>query len=306
MYEQISKNVRNSYVLITLFILVIALLGYVFGQITWGGYFGVAIALSIAVVMALVGYYQGDKVVLVMSRARKIEKADLPVLFDVVEEMTIASGMPMPQIYVINDRSPNAFATGRNPQKASIAVTTGLLDLMNRTELQGVIAHELSHIQNYDIRFMMLVGILVGTAALLSDFLLRYFLWGRDLGGDDEEGGGGAARLVFIAVGLVLAVLAPIIATLIQLAISRRREFLADASGALMSRYPEGLASALEKLEADNRSLRSANKATAHLYIVNPLKNLRGRVNSLFNTHPPIEERVARLRSMAGEVARPQ
>lgn len=302
MYEQISRNIRNSYILITFFIIVIALLGYVFGQITRGGYFGVVIALMIAIVMSLVGYYQGDKIVLAMSRAKRIEKKDLPVLFDVVEEMTVASGLPMPAIYVINDPSPNAFATGRNPESSSIAVTTGLLDLMNRSELQGVIAHEMSHVQNYDIRFMMLVGILVGTIALLSDFMLRTFLWGGIGGDDDEDSGGGLFKIVLIVVGLILAILAPVIATLIQLAISRKREFLADASGAQMTRYPEGLASALEKLESSNLSLRSANKATAHLYIVNPLKNLKGRVNLLFNTHPPIEERVKALRAMAGEM----
>jgi len=218
-----------------------------------------------------------------------------------VENLTIATGLPMPKIYIINDTAPNAFATGRNPHTASIAVTRGILEKLDKNEIEGVIAHELSHVKNYDIRFMTLTVILVGFIVLVSDLFLRWTFWGR--GGNREEGGG-QTQLIFLVIGIVLAILAPLIAMLIKLAISRKREYLADADGALMTRYPEGLAGALEKIARDTEPLEVANKATAHLYIANPLKehkgkNARGWFANLFETHPPIEERIKKLKQMA-------
>jgi heat shock protein HtpX len=249
--------------------------------------------------MAAAGYYSSDKVVLAISRARPVTKDEYPYLYNVVEGLAIAAGVPTPRCYVIDDTAPNAFATGRNPQNAVICVTTGILEKLNRVELEGVIAHEMSHIKNFDIRLQTLVVVMAGVVALLSDWILRSFFWGggRRRGGRAGRGGGGAGAIL-IVVGLVLAALSPFIATIIQLAISRKREFLADASGAMLTRYPPGLASALRKISADPEPLEAANKATAHLYIVNPLKNVRGAVNRLFSTHPPIEERIAALEKM--------
>jgi heat shock protein HtpX len=249
--------------------------------------------------MTFGSYYASDKIVLAISRARPVKKEDFPYLYNVVEGLAIAAGLPKPRCYVIDDTAPNAFASGRNPENAVIVVTTGLLQKLNRAELEGVIAHEMSHIKNYDVLVQTLAVVMVGVVALLSDWTLRTFFWG---GGRrrsrDQSGGGGNAAAVFIVVALVLAILSPIVAQLLRLAISRKREFLADANGALLTRYPPGLASALKKLAADREPLEAANKATAHLYIVNPLKNIKGRVNKLFSTHPPIEERVAALEKM--------
>jgi heat shock protein HtpX len=249
--------------------------------------------------MAAAGYFSSDKVVLAISRARPVTKDEYPYLYNVVEGLAIAAGLPAPRCYVIDDTAPNAFATGRNPQTAVICVTTGILDKLNRVELEGVIAHEMSHIKNYDVRLQTLVVVMAGVVALLSDWILRSFFWGggRRRGGRAGRGGGGAGAIL-IVVGLALAALSPFIATIIQLAISRKREFLADASGAMLTRYPAGLASALRKISADTEPLEAANKATAHLYIVNPLKNIKGSVNRLFSTHPPIEERIAALEKM--------
>jgi heat shock protein HtpX len=245
--------------------------------------------------MSLSTYYGGKKLVLAASHAKKVDKRYNQQLYNVLEEMSIASGTPMPELYVINDSAPNAFATGRDPQHAAVAVTTGLLDKLDRDELTGVIAHEMSHIKNFDIRYMMLMGVLVGLVALLSDFMLRSFFWG---GGRrrSRNGGGGAWLLLILA--LVLAILAPIISKLIQLAVSRKREYLADASAAQFTRYPEGLASALLKISGDREVLEVANRATQHLYIVNPIKSFEARAKTLFSTHPPIAERVRRLRTM--------
>ncbi|MDI6822241.1 MAG: zinc metalloprotease HtpX [Actinomycetota bacterium] len=298
MYEQIASNVRKSWFLILLFVVLIMLLGYVFGELMRIGYFGVALALIIAMVMSFSGYYYSDKIVLTMSRARPVEKEEYPYLYNVVEGLSIAAGNPTPKMYVIDDSAPNAFATGRDPEHSAVAVTTGLLEKLNRVELEGVIAHEISHIQNYDIRLATLTAVMVGVVVLLSDWLLRSFWWG----GRRRDSERGALTAVLLLIGIILALLSPLIAQLIRLAISRRREFLADASGAMLTRYPPGLASALEKLAADRELLEVANKATAHLYIVNPLKDLRGAMNSLFNTHPPIEERIKRLREMSFEL----
>ena len=296
LYNAISSNKRNSFfitVAITAFLIV---LGYLLGTYWGSSYAGVFIAVTLALIMSLGAYYSGDKMVLAGSRAKRIEKQDAPQLFNVVAELSIAAGLPMPAVYVIDDTAPNAFATGRDPKHASVAVTTGLLQKLNRNELQGVMAHELSHVGNRDILYATMVGILVGSIAMMSDFFLRSFFWG---GGRRRRGGsGGAAGAILVLVAIVLAVLAPICAKLLQLAVSRQREYLADASAAKLTRYPEGLASALEKISGDKEVLEVANRATQHLYIVNPIKPFEKRAANLFSTHPPIQDRIARLRAM--------
>jgi heat shock protein HtpX len=297
MYTSISANKRNSFfitIAITAFLIV---LGYFLG-VYWGsGYAGVAISFLLALIMSLAAYYSGDKMVLAISRAKRIEKKDYPQLFNVIEELSVAGGLPMPAIYVIDDTAPNAFATGRNPQHASVAITTGLMQKLNRDELQGVMAHELSHVGNRDILYATMVGVLVGSIAMMSDFFLRSFFWsGGRRRRSDEKGGGIGAILVIVAIAL--AILAPICAKLLQLAVSRQREYLADASAAMLTRYPEGLASALEKIAGDKEVLEVANRATQHLYIVNPIKPFEKRASGLFSTHPPIGERITRLRAM--------
>src|SRR5512136_126339 len=301
MYEQIASNKRRSFLLVFLFLCLIFLLAWVFDQMVGMGKAGIALAVIIATVMTAGSYYYSDKVVLAMSRARPVEKAEFPYLYNVVEGLALAAGVPTPRCYVIDDTAPNAFATGRNPQNAVICVTTGIIDKLNRVELEGLIAPEMSHIRNYDVRLQTLVVVMAGIVALLSDWMLRSFWWGGGRRRDRNRGGSGGAEGIIVLVGLVLAILSPFIATIIQLAVSRKREFLADASGAMLTRYPAGLASALRKISADTEPLEAANKATAHLYIVNPLKNLKGGntgLNRLFSTHPPIEERIAALEKM--------
>jgi len=299
MYEQISRNKWKSAALILFFMAFIFLLTWFFEYVTGWGKGGLVLAVIISMGMAAAGYYSSDKVVLAISRARPATKDEYPYLYNVVEGLAIAAGVPTPRCYVIDDTAPNAFATGRNPQNAVICVTTGILEKLNRVELEGVIAHEMSHIKNYDIRLQTLVVVMAGVVALLSDWILRSFFWGGGRRRSSRAGrGGGGAGAVLIVVGLALAALSPFIATIIQLAISRKREFLADASGAMLTRYPPGLASALRKISADTEPLEAANKATAHLYIVSPLKNVKGAVNRLFSTHPPIEERIAALEKM--------
>jgi heat shock protein HtpX len=299
MYEQIAGNKRKSFFLVLFFLLLIFALAWVFSELTELGPAGLVLAALIAVAMTFGSYFSSDKIVLAVSRARPVTKKEYPYLFNVVEGVAIAAGLPKPRCYVIDDTAPNAFATGRNPDHSIIVVTTGILDKLNRVELEGVIAHEMSHIKNYDILVQTLAVTMVGIVALLSDWILRIFFWGggRKRGGDRGKGGGNAGA-VFLVIGLALAILSPIISQLIRLAISRKREFLADASGALLTRYPPGLASALRKLDADREPLEAANKATAHLYIVNPLKDHKGRMNKLFSTHPPIADRVAILEKM--------
>jgi heat shock protein HtpX len=233
--------------------------------------------------------------VLAASRARETTHEDAPVLFNVVEEMAIAGGLPMPKIYIIEDSAPNAFATGRDPEHASVAVTSGLLEKLDRDELQGVVAHEMAHVGNLDIRYAMLVGILVGTTVLISDFFLRGLWFG---GSGRRREGGGQAQLVMMIVAIVLAILAPFFARLIQLSISRQREYLADATAVQFTRNPKGLADALQKISSDSEVLEAANRATAHLYIVNPIKKFEERAKGLFSTHPPVEERIQILRSL--------
>jgi len=302
MYEQIARNKRASWLLMAAVVAVLLLLGFVIGVALTGrpygglgllGVFGV-----IAIVWSIIGYYAGAGMVLAVSGARKVTHDEAPQLYNVVEEMTIAAGTPMPDVYLIDDAAPNAFATGRDPQHASVAVTSGMLQMMNREELQGVVAHEMSHVRNYDVRFATLVGILVGLVALIADFFLRSTFWGGFGRRSDGDGGGGGGLIMLLAIAL--AALAPLFSWFVQMAISRRREYLADASAAELTRNPVGLAHALQKIAADQRSLRAANRATAHLYIANPLRKLR-ETEGLFDTHPPIQKRIAALLGMAHE-----
>ena len=306
--ERIAVNRRHSLILIAAFLAFVAIFGYVIGW-AWigdpvGAIFGLVLAFIVGTVTGLATYYGGDKMVLAASRAREISHDDAPVLFNVVEEMAIAAGLPMPKVYIIDDSAPNAFATGRDPEHASVAVTSGLLEKLNRDELQGVIAHEMSHVANFDIRYSMLVGILVGTTVLISDFFLRG-LW-LSGGGRGRSEGGGYVQLIMIVIAIVFAILAPLFARLLQLSISRQREYLADASAVRLTRNPKGLADALQKISGDREVLEAANRATAHLYIVNPVKGFEKRAKGLFSTHPPIEERIQILRFMeTGGVAQP-
>ena len=308
--ERIARNRRNSLLLIAVFLAFITIFGYIIG-FAWLGdptraLFGLALALVVGVVCGLVSYYAGDKMVLAASRAREITHDDAPVLFNVVEEMSIASGLPMPKVYIVDDSAPNAFATGRDPEHATVAVTSGLLEKLDRDELQGVMAHEMSHVANFDIRYSMLVGILVGTTVLISDFFLRglWFSGGRGGGRRGGDGGGGQLQIIMVIIAVVLAILAPLFARLLQLSISRQREFLADATAVRLARNPKGLADALQKISGDREVLEVANRATAHLYIANPIKKFEKRSKGLFSTHPPIEERVKILRALeAGGVA---
>jgi len=292
-YEQIAENKRKSLLLLFLFIVFLLFLGWVFGEAYQSGETGLIIALVVALIISFVTFFYGDKMVLGISQAKPVDPKENPYLHNVIEGLAIGAGVPAPKAYIIDDTAPNAFATGRKPQNSAIVVTTGLLQKMDRLELEGVIAHEMSHIKNFDIRYATLVVVLVGTVALLSDWMGRSFFYGR--GRRDRRGGGNA---IFILLALILVILSPVIAKLIQLAIFRQREYLADSSGALLTRYPEGLASALEKISKDTEPLEVANKATAHLYIVNPLLDHRGKLNDLFSTHPPTEERVKRLRGI--------
>jgi heat shock protein HtpX len=261
----------------------------------------VGIMLIISGFMNWFSYYYSDKIVLSMSGARPADEREHRDLIESVENLSIASGLPKPKVYVVNDPAPNAFATGRDPKHAAVCATTGILEKLSKSELEGVIGHELSHIKNFDTRLMGVVSILAGSIVILADFFMRS-LWWEGLGGEDRDRNSGGNGL-FLIIGLIAAILAPIAATLIQLAISRRREFLADADGALLTRYPEGLARALEKIAADRNVLKHASNATAHLYIENPFKTDSGKktgsfLAGLFSTHPSIEERVKILRSM--------
>lgn len=298
-YDQIASNKRKTALLLGAFLILIIFLGFVFAQAYQSPQI-LYVAVGFSVIYSLISYYLSTNITLAISRASAVDRQSAPDLYKLVENLAITAGLPTPKIYVIEDTALNAFATGRNPQNAVIVFTSGILQTLNKTELEGVVAHELSHVGNYDIRLMTLIVVLVGVITLLADFFLRFsFFGGRSR---SRGGGGGQIQAVFMLVGLVMALLSPLIATLIQLAISRKREFLADSSGVLLTRYPEGLASALEKISADTEPLEAANKATAHLYIANPLKNNKGGVGwfaGLFNTHPPIEERVRRLREMA-------
>jgi len=304
-YEEIRKNKLKSAFLVSGFILVILFLGYFVGLI-WGreaAFTGLVVATVVAIIMSLASYYHSDKIALASVGARPVTREEYPYYVNTVEGLALAAGIPTPRTYIIETPAMNAFATGRNPEHAAIAVTTGLLERCNRLELEGVIAHEISHIKNYDIRLMSMVVVLVGLVVLFSEIMLRSLLFG---GGRRRNGEGeaGPIYLIILLLGLAFLVISPIVAQLLQLAISRRREFLADANAALLTRYPEGLASALEKLTVEAKPFPQASNAVAHLFIVQPF---RRRVNpgkryrtSIWDTHPPVEERIRRLRAMAG------
>jgi heat shock protein HtpX len=296
-YGAVAANRWRTVALIGSFTVIVSVVAYVAGEYfaPGGGIALLPVAIGFSGVSAAASYFAGDKLVLAQSQAREIGPSDEPQLHNVVETLAIGLGVDPPKLYLIDDTAPNAFATGRDPKHASIAVTRGLLDKLDRTELEGVIAHEMSHVVNRDIRVMLLVTVLVGTVALLSDWMLRSMWWGGGRRGNRDRGGGAG---VIAIVAIVLAILTPVIATLIQLAVSRQREYLADASGALLTRYPPGLASALRKISDDKEALEVANKATASLYITNPLKDAPRFLDGLFDTHPPIAERIRRLEAM--------
>jgi heat shock protein HtpX len=287
MYSEIAKNKRKSIYIMLFFLAFVAgliyLFSYLFAGKSSGVFYGGLIGSTIYVIVA---YYSGSKMALAMNRAQEIQKKDNPRLYRIVENLAITEGLPAPKVYIMNDPAPNAFATGRDPRSSVVCVTTGLLELMNDKELEGVVAHELGHIKNYDIRVTMIAFALTVVISFIADMILRFTIF------SDRENNSPATLLL----GILAAILAPIVATFIQLAISRRREYLADATGALATRYPEGLASALEKIGKAGSATKVQNSSTAHLFFANPLK--KGSISSLFSTHPPIKDRVARLRSM--------
>lgn len=298
LWDVVAANRRNSVLLMLGFGVVLGGLGWGLGETTGLGRWGLPVALGVAAALSWSSYYFSDRLVLAVSRARPADRSRHPHLVNVVEGLAIAAGLPVPRICVIDDSAPNAFATGRDPAHAVICVTTGLMEKLDRAELEGVVAHEMAHIRNYDIRLVTLASVLVGATALLSDWMLRSMRWGMWRG---ARGGGRNNPLTILGlVAVLLAILAPVAAQLLRFAVSRQREFLADADAALLTRYPEGLARALEKLAADTEPLEVANRATAPLYIVNPLTDHRKdtRRAGAFDTHPPIAERIRRLRSL--------
>ena len=306
-YQQIGANKRNSVLLALIVTALLGALGLFIGWAVTGdpraALPSLAVAIGLGVVASLFSYYAGDSIVLGVSGAKEIDPQALSQLYNVVQEMAIAANVPMPKIYLIDDTAPNAFATGRDPQHASVAITTGLLQKLDREELQGVMAHELSHVRNFDIRFSLMVGVLVGSIALLADFFLRFTFWGggRRSRSNDSNGGGGGLQIVIFVVAIVLAILAPILARLVQLAISRQREYLADASGVELTRNPVGLEQALAKIALDQEPLEVANRATQHLYFENPIKGVSSKQSNLFSTHPPVMDRINRLRALQGQ-----
>ena len=308
MWEQIRANKRNSIILLFLMAAVLGLLGYIIGMAftrhSLGGFLGMGIAFVVWAILVMISFSGGDKILLASSKAIPITHDVHPQLFNVVEEMAIAANLPVPKVYIINDPAPNAFATGRSPETASVAVTAGLLGRLNRDELQGVIAHEMSHILHRDILFVTVAGIMLGAIVLLSQVFLRGMFYSSLTGGSRRRyssggGGGGQAQLVMMVVAILAAILAPLFAYLLYFALSRRREYLADAGGARLTRYPEGLAGALEKISQNTVPLATANKVTAPMYIANPLQKKGMKLSDFSSTHPPISERIKILRSMA-------
>ena len=299
LYDRIDRNRRTTFLLLFVFVALLAGASIAMGIVLGLPYPFAPLLIIPFLIIAIVSYYGSSGAALTISQAHEVTKEEEPELYRTVENLCIGAGLPMPKVYVIEDGSPNAFATGRDPDHAAIAVTRGLLQKLDKLELEGVIAHELSHIGNYDTRVMTIVVVLVGLAALMADFALRLTLFGAGRRSSNRERGGGAAVVIIYAIALVAVILTPIAAQLIRFAISRQREYLADASGALLTRYPEGLARALEKISADPDPLEVANKATAHLYINNPLHEHKSFLNNLFSTHPPVEERIRLLRAMA-------
>lgn len=299
MLEELQRNKRRSALLIGGFIVVVVGMAASFSALFNWGPGGVVVAVVLSVVMTWGSYAAGDKVVLRMSRARAVTAADEPRLHNIVEGLAIAAGLPKPAIYVVDDAAPNAFATGRDPEHASIAVTTGLLERLNRIELEGVIAHELAHVKNRDTLVMAITATLVGVLVLLADFTMRGFFWG---GSRSREDRGGPLAVVLLVGGLLAALLMPLMARVMRFAVSRRREFYADMQGVQLTRYPPGLISALEKLRADSTVVRAATHATNHMWIESPLptreQGWRSKLNRLFDTHPPMEERIKVLREL--------
>jgi heat shock protein HtpX len=299
-YEQISANKRKTVFLIFLFVLLLFAVGAAFNFFLRGGWVGLILVAVIVIVSSWISYFNSDKVALAMSHAVPADPVQYARYHNIVEGLCIASGLPKPRLFIVDDPAPNAFSTGRNPKHAAVAVTTGLLEKMNRVELEGVLAHELSHIRNYDVLVMTLAVTMVGIIALLSDFFLRIMFWTGGRGRDNDSNN--PLGIVFAIVGFVLLIFAPIIAALMQMAVSRRREYLADVSGVQMTRYPPGLISALKKLEDDHTSVHTSSKATAHLWIEEPLdkESNKGHTkwNHLFDTHPPIDDRIRALEAM--------
>jgi len=304
-YAQQSANRRNSVILALAVVVLLGILGFAIGYALTGDPVGAVgttiVALVVGILMSIGSYFAGDKLVLAASGAKPVDETTAPQLMNVVREMTIAANVPMPRVYLIEDTAPNAFATGRDPKHASVAITTGLLQKLDREELQGVIGHELAHVRNLDIRFTLLVGVMVGSIALLADFFLRFTFWGGGRRSRDRDSGGGGLQAVLFVVAIVLAVVAPIAARLVQLAVSRQREYLADASSVELTRNPAGLERALAKIATDREVLEVANRATQHLYFTNPIKKFEERSNSMFATHPAIVDRINRLRELTGE-----
>ena len=305
-YDQIAANRRNSFLLAAFVIALFGLLGFAIGYAIAGSATGALVVMAIAVLfggLAAAGsYFAGDSVVLSVSGAKEVDETSAPQLLNVVREMSIAASIPMPKVYTIDDSAPNAFATGRDPNHASVAITTGLLEKLDREELQGVMGHELSHVRNFDIRFSTIVGVLVGSIALMADFFLRFSFWGggRRSNNDRDSGGGGLQAIMFV-VALVLSVLAPIAARLVQLAVNRQREYLADASSVQLTRNPYGIERALAKISSDQEVLEIANRATQHMYFTNPIKKFEQRSAGLFSTHPATLDRINRLRELTGD-----
>jgi len=302
MFEAVRANKIKSGILVSLVAAMLIVMGYLVGYSVGGGpqgaYIGILAAVVLWAILALVSFKSGDAVIMRMSNAVEADPVDYQQLHNVVEEMAIAAGMPKPRVYIIFDGSPNAFAAGRSPEKAVLAVTSGLLDKLNRDEQQGVVAHEMSHILNRDVLYMTMLGVMIGAIVLMCDFFLRYVWFTGGRRRSRSQRGGGGAQGIIAVIAIVMAILAPIIARVLYLATSRKREYLADANGAVLTRYPEGLASALEKIAGDSDPLESANRATAPMYIVNPLNRMGVKGSRLFSTHPPLEERVGILRTM--------
>ena len=305
-YNQIAANRRNSFLLALAVIALFGVLGFAIGYAITGsnaGALGVSgFALLLGSLAAVGSYFGGDSLVLTVSGAKEVDETSAPQLLNVVREMSIAANVPMPKVYVIDDSAPNAFATGRDPNHASVAITTGLLEKLDREELQGVMGHELSHVRNFDIRFALIVGVLVGSIALLADFFLRFTFWGGGRrSSSDRDSGGGGLQAIFFVIAIILSILAPIAARLVQLAVNRQREYLADASSVQLTRNPYGIERALAKISSDKEVLEVANRATQHMYFTNPIKKFEERASGLFSTHPATLDRINRLRELTGD-----
>ncbi len=305
-YDQIGQNRRNSVLLALAVTSLLGLLGLFIGWAITGdpraAIPSLVLAVAVGLGASLFSFFLGDSLILTVSGARQIDERTHPQVMNVVQEMALAANVPMPKVYLIDDTAPNAFATGRDPQHASVAITIGLLEKLDREELQGVMAHELSHVRNYDIRFSLMVAVLVGSIALLADFFLRFTFWGgaRRSRRDSDSSGGGLQMGVFL-IAITLAIAAPFMARLVQMAISRQREYLADASGVELTRNPLGLEQALAKIALDTEPLEVANRATQHLYFENPIKGVSGKQSNLFSTHPPVLDRINRLRALSSQ-----